>query len=200
MSTRRGALFAVAVLLVTLSTACDLPARTLTFQELRRCEVAVLGDSLTVGVKPYLESTMERRNCELVWVDALSGRRTGEGIEVLRERISDGDLPSVLIVGLGTNDRYQLDQFSDRVDEVVELANGRHVIWIETAHLPIRARLNAILAERAAAHPNLSVMAWNDAYWAHGAWRGTDDVHCTKDGSLARAQLMARAAAESVVK
>ena len=197
---RRPALVAVLGLMLAVAAACDLPARALTYEELRKCEVAVLGDSLSVGSQPHLGDALRGKGCTLAWVDAAVSRRTGDGIEALRQRIAEGEVPAVLIVGLGTNDRYQLTEFPDRVDRVMELANGRHVVWIESAYPPVHEWINATLTGRMRTHPNLTVMAWDQPYWANAEWRSTDEVHCTKEGYRARASLMAVAAAERVVK
>ena len=163
------------------------------------CTVAVVGDSLTVGVVPHLEGALTRRDCRLAWWDARSGRPTAEGVQVLAARARAGQLPDVLIVGLGTNDRHRMADFGGHVDEVMRLAGGRQVIWIDLAYEPVRDRLNAVLAQKAARYPDLRTMEWDRHYWARPEWQASDRIHATTAGYRGRAELMA-GTAEQVVK
>jgi hypothetical protein len=159
----------------------------------KSCTVGILGDSLTLGAERFgnLTEAFRQRGCTVAWVDAATGRRTSDGVAVLEQRNADGQLPYALVVGLGTNDEFQLAAFGDRVDRVMELANGRKVAWIDTSHLPVRGTINRILAQKAREHPDLTVIGWNDPYWANPSWRATDDIHATRIGYVARADMMA---------
>ena len=189
------AVIAAAALMLS---ACEVVAPPLTAAQLKQCRVAALGDSLTVGVKPHLEGALAKKGCSLAWIDGKVSRKTGEGVDILAARAANGDVPSVLIVGLGTNDRYELAHFAARVARVMTLANGRHVIWIDNAYQPVRGHVNQVLADRARRYPNLTVMAWNGPYWANPSWRSNDNIHATPTGYAARASLMADAAANVV--
>lgn len=182
-----------------MATSCDVQAPPLTPSELQQCRVAALGDSLTVGVTPYLSEALRSRDCSLAWIEAEVGWRTPRGIDALAQRALNDEVPAVLIVGLGTNDGSQVNQLGERVDHVMRIANGRHVIWIDNAHLPIRTQVNTILADRARRHPNLTIMSWNEPYWDTPQWRARDGIHATAAGYQARANLMAASAA-GVVK
>lgn len=163
----------------------------------KSCNVGILGDSLTVGAERFgnLTETFAREGCTIAWVDAAAGRRTSDGVALLEQRNATEQLPYALVVGLGTNDRFQLDEFSRHVDRVMELANGRKVAWIDTAHLPVRTTINAILARKARQYPDLTIIGWNEPYWANPTWRSSDGVHATTAGYLARSTLMAEHAA-----
>lgn len=163
----------------------------------KSCTVGILGDSLTVGAGRFgkLEETFAREGCEVAWVDAAGGRRTSDGVALLEQRNATEQLPYALIIGLGTNDRFQLEQFSRHVDRVMQLANGRKVAWIDTAHLPVRDTINAILARKARQYPDLTIIEWNEPYWANPTWRASDDIHATPIGYAARSALMAEHAA-----
>lgn len=178
---------------------CQVVAPAVSSAQLKECRVAALGDSLTVGVQPYLAESLEAKGCTLAWIDAKGGRKTGEGVDILAARAANNDVPPVLIVGLGTNDRYELAHFASRVDRVMEVANGRHVIWVDNAYTPVRNHVNNVLTDRARRYPNLTLMSWNEPYWANVSWRASDNVHATPSGYKARADMMADAA-NNVVK
>jgi hypothetical protein len=163
----------------------------------KSCTVGILGDSLTVGADQLgrLDEAFAREDCTIAWVDAANGRRTSDGVALLERRNATEQLPYALIIGLGTNDEFQLEQFSSHVDRVMELANGRKVAWIDNAHLPVRATINAILARKARQYPDLTIIEWNEPYWANPTWRASDSIHATTTGYIARSTLMAEHAA-----
>lgn len=163
------------------------------------CTVGVVGDSLTIGVVPHLEPALTRRDCSLAWWDARSGRPTAEGVQALAAKARAGQLPDVLVVGLGTNDQHRMADFGGHVDEVMRLAGHRQVIWIDLAYEPVRERLNSVLAQKAAWYPNLRTLEWDRHYWSHPEWQAADRIHATTAGYRGRAELMA-GAAEQVVK
>lgn len=163
------------------------------------CHVGLLGDSLSVRVESRLPAALERRTCTRVWVDASVGRTTAQGVDALKRRRDAGQLPAVLVVGLGTNDRYQMSSFAAHVDSIMGISAGRPVVWIEVAYAPIKDELNAVLRRKAAQWSNLTIMAWDQAYWQHPEWRSSDSVHLTDVGADQRAQHIA-AAAQRVAK
>ncbi len=163
------------------------------------CHVGLLGDSLSVRVQARLPAALARQRCSQVWVDAAVGRNTAQGVVALAERRVAGELPAVLVVGLGTNDQSQRAAFGGHVDDIMHLSAGRPVVWIEIAHAPIKDELNAVLRRKAAKWPNLTIMEWEQAYWDHPEWRSADDVHLTDAGADERVKRIA-AAAQRVAK
>ncbi len=125
------------------------------------CHVGLLGDSLSVRVQSRLPAALARQRCTQVWVDASVGRNTGQGVVALAERRAAGELPAVLVVGLGTNDQSQRSAFGGHVDSIMHLSAGRPVVWIEVAHEPIKDELNAVLRRKAAKWSNLTIMSWD---------------------------------------
>ena len=186
----RGALLVGALALVLTGCRVTPPPE-------KSCTVGVLGDSLTLGAQGpgRLEEALDAFGCELAWVDAATGRRTSQGVALLEERNAEEVLPYALVIGLGTNDGTEADEIGEYIDRVMALANGRKVAWIDVAHLPVRSTINPILARKARQYPHLSVIGWNEPYWANPTWRGTDGIHATSVGYLARSELMAEHAA-----
>jgi len=158
------------------------------------CNVAVVGDSLTVLATPYFAPAMADQGCTLAWQDGVSGRRTAEGVDVIAANVHR--LPEILVVALGTNDEFHLADFAAHVDAVMAMAAGRQVVWTESAHDPVKRHVNTVLFLKSISYPNLTVMAWDTAYWSNPTWQLEDRVHCTDLGSRARAKLSAAAVAE----
>jgi lysophospholipase L1-like esterase len=153
--------------------------------------VWTVGDSLNVGVEPYLAGALEgwaveHRN--------RSGRLTEEGLAVLRaER---GSLPPVLVVSLGTNDGpADPAAFRAHVREALALAGpGSCVVWVNmavagTSYEP----LNDVLEREAARVPRLVVVDWQRLLDEHPDWLAPDGVHGTEEGYRGRAEASAEA-------
>lgn len=156
------------------------------------CDVALVGDSLSVGAAPYMADAVASRGCRLAWVDARVSRTTAEGVRVIQAAAANGSLPRVLVVGLGTNDGGDPATFAAQIDAVMAAAGpGRAVVWVDIAHLPIRDRLNLTLFLKDLQYPNLVGAAWNEAYWANAGWRAGDGVHATAAGYAGRAGVSA---------
>jgi lysophospholipase L1-like esterase len=182
-----------AVLLIGVLALVVSGCRPVTPPPEKSCTVGIVGDSLTVGAELFgdLAEAFDQRDCIIAWVDAVSGRRTSSGVAVLEEINAAGQLPYALVIGLGTNDGTEADEIGEYIDRVMALANGRKVAWIDVAHLPVRSTINRILAQKARQHPDLSIINWNEPYWDNPSWRATDQIHATRIGYVARADMMA---------
>jgi lysophospholipase L1-like esterase len=153
--------------------------------------VTLVGDSLNVGIEPYLPGALEGwtiHNRNLV------GRPTGEGLEVLR---SEGEkLSPHVVISLGTNDGPgDVAGFRRSVREALAIAGpGRCVVWVDLA---VAGRsfqgFNAVLAEEAARSERLRVVQWSDMLAEHPEWLAADGVHGTETGYEQRAQAVAEA-------
>lgn len=158
--------------------------------EPKACDVAVVGDSLTVGVKPYVAKALSDRGCRLAWIDGKGNRRTFEGLEIIKARAAANQLPNVLIVGLGTNDLVppgRLRRPHRRGDATRDRPQGH----LGRARLqPDHGEPHGILRAKDRQHPNLSIMEWDRQYSANPSWRSTDNIHATPGGYAALAALM----------
>ena len=170
-------------MLALLGPACEVPPPD------PACTVAAVGDSLLVGTASHLELELANRGCTLEWWDGRQSRLTAEGVEALED--NRDRLPKVIVVSLGTNDRYDLANFAAHVERVMAVAHGRKVVWTETSYGPVRSHVNGVLRRAEDRHGNLVVMSWDRPYWDHASWRGSDDVHCTKEGYRLRGVLTA---------
>ncbi len=151
--------------------------------------VFVEGDSLTVGVAPFLPALLAASGWS-VTMDGEIGRTTAEGIGIVAGRL--WAVGGTLVVALGTNDLPDPTEFSSRIDEVMTLAAGRRVIWVTIARAGWDGLDRALfLAE--ARWPDLHVIDWRPFVVARPAIRAADGIHLTLEGYELRAQFIASA-------
>jgi hypothetical protein len=153
--------------------------------------VTLVGDSLNVGIEPYLPSALEgwtitNRN-EV-------GRRTDAGLDVLRDE--GRSLARRVVISLGTNDPPDgVDAYRRQVRAALAIAGrGRCVVWINmsAAHTSFQA-LDAVLDEEARRVDNLRVVDWAGLLAEHPDWLAADGVHGTEAGYRGRAEAVADA-------
>jgi hypothetical protein len=151
--------------------------------------VALVGDSLNVGIEPYLAGELPRwriRNLNRV------GRTTEEGLAVLEEE--RGSLPRHVVISLGTNDPSDATgAFRAAVRRAAVLAGAsRCLLWV-TIHRDGHEGFNDVLREEADRLPALRLVDWEALVDAHPGWLAPDGVHGTPDGYEARAAAVAEA-------
>jgi lysophospholipase L1-like esterase len=153
--------------------------------------VTLLGDSLNVGIEPYLPELLSGWQIENY---NEVGRRTEQGIDILRSL--GGRVGSVLLVSLGTND-VQSDggTFRHDVEQVLALAGpNRCVVW-STVWLDGQNRLfNGILRDEAARHANLEIADWASLVEDDRSLLAPDRVHGNATGYARKAEQVAEAA------
>jgi lysophospholipase L1-like esterase len=153
--------------------------------------VSLVGDSLNVGVEPYLEEELAGWQ---IATDDVVGRPTETGLEHLRALGSA--LGHYVVVSLGTNDPLDsVAAFRTDVDAVMALAGGtRCVVW-STIHRDGDAYepFNEVLRTAAARNRNLRLVEWTTMIGDHPEWLVSDGVHATADGYSARAQAIVAA-------
>jgi lysophospholipase L1-like esterase len=153
---------------------------------LRSGTVSLLGDSLNVGVEPYLQEQLQGRRID---TDDVVGRSTATGIEHLRAK--GAGLGRYVVVSLGTNDPVEaVDAFEADVAEVLRLAGpSRCVVWA-TIHRDGEAYepFDAVLRAASDSNRNLRLVEWTSMVAAHPDWLAADGIHGSPDGYRARAQ------------
>ncbi len=154
--------------------------------------VTLVGDSLNVGIEPYLRDALPETRIESF---DLVGRGTPESIDELR-RVS-GTLAPVVVVSLGTNDADGTEsRFRSLVNEVLELAgDDTCVVWATIVRNGVpRTRFNDVLLAARASHDNLRLVDWVGLVEDNATMLTADLVHGTPEGYARRAEETARVA------
>jgi hypothetical protein len=150
----------------------------------------VIGDSLAVGIKPYLPALLPGWS---VSVDARIGRPLGEGMS----RLSATSAPSAATVyafSLGTND--DPGAVSAIASAVQKSAARGCVVWATIARPPYNGVSYAAMNSRLkslASSGRVLIVPWAEQAAAHPEWMAGDGVHATPAGYRQRAQMYANA-------
>ena len=153
--------------------------------------VTLVGDSLNVGIEPYLEDALPG------WrVDAHDqvGRATREGIDELRARRET--LAPVVVVSLGTNDPAgSEDEFRALVDDSTQIVGpDRCLVWATIVRDgDERGGFDDVLREAREAHPNMRIVEWASLVEQDPSLLADDGVHGTPEAYARRAEETARA-------
>jgi lysophospholipase L1-like esterase len=153
--------------------------------------VLLVGDSLNVGIEPYLHESLEHWK---ITSDDVVGRATTDGIAAIeRNRGTSGPV----VISLGTNDDPEnAEAFRSRVEQLLELLpSHRCVIWATLWRdgAP-ETGLNDVLQDVARTRSNVHLLDWAAMLRDHPDWRAPDETHGSPDGYRARAEEVARLA------
>jgi hypothetical protein len=154
--------------------------------------VLVVGDSLAVGMRPFLIPMLGDR--EVTW-NARTGRTTPQGLQVLRAVLPQVT-PATVVISLGTNDGSDPRRFADRIGRVLRALPPRAcVVWPTIIRPPRKgpyAALDRVLRDQALRDPRFVVPGWDYAV-LRGNVRLPDGVHPDQFGFLYRSRMVARA-------
>ena len=184
---RRSLVFLLAV---AIAVAAFLVARDDDAATTSASPVTLVGDSLNVGIEPYLGDALDGRRVD---PHDLVGRATAEGVDVLADL--GPRLAPVVVVSLGTNDADGTEEeFRALVDRAVALVGaGRCLVWATIVRDGSRTGFNEILAETASEHPNVRLVDWASIVADDPGLLASDAVHGTAEGYRRRAEATARA-------
>ena len=163
-------------------------------------EVFVVGDSLTVAATT-LPQEMAERDVTLTGVDAVNGRFTEQGLEVLEE--VGPALPEAVLVALGTNDiagatERDVEEWVGRARQIV--GDERRLIWVNVHIEPDREPEEPALARyvdfnrwlaAAADRHDVEVADWDGWAQDNDVRTKEDGIHYDRDASAARARFYA---------
>jgi lysophospholipase L1-like esterase len=154
--------------------------------------VLVVGDSLAVGIRPYLDSMLGDR--DITW-DAKSGRTTPQGLLALRAALLEVT-PQTVVISLGTNDGSDPGRFASRLHRVLgAIPPTACVVWPAIIRPPRKglfADLDRVLRAEARLDRRLVVPGWDRAV-ARGSVVLPDGVHPDPAGYRYRTQMIVRA-------
>ncbi len=181
---RRILVIGLLVVVIAGVIAVEVSRRSSAKPALQRGTVSLVGDSLNVGVEPYLQEELHRWQ---ISADDVVGRSTPDGIERLRAQRAS--LGSYVVVSLGTNDPIgAVDAFRANVAETLRIAGAeRCVVWA-TIHRDDYEPFNQILRDASAGNRNLRLVEWTSMIRAHPDWLAADGIHATPEGYKARAK------------
>jgi lysophospholipase L1-like esterase len=152
----------------------------------------MIGDSLNVGVEPYLADALGH-GWTLVTDDRV-GRRTEEGIDELEA--GRPELGGHVVVSLGTNDAPgALTTFQADVGRLLRLLGTRRcivwaTIWRDGAP---SVAFNDVLREAASSNHRLRLVEWAEMVQHHPQWLAGDGLHGNELGYRERAGAIAAA-------
>lgn len=149
-------------------------------QRLKDVPLTAVGDSVMAdGSDNFLKLFDDKK----VIIDAAVSRQMGASLDLLQNYKSQGVLASNVLIGLGTNGPFNMDQ----VGQIMQLVGPkRHVYWINV-HVPTRPwekTVNGVLSQATAKYKNLTVIDWNGYSQGHTDWFYDDNVHPNPDGSM----------------
>jgi lysophospholipase L1-like esterase len=156
--------------------------------------VLVVGDSLAVGMRPYLGTMLG--SSEVVW-DARSGRTTPEGLVRLGARLHEVT-PRTVVISLGTNDGPDPQRFAERIQRALDaIPVSACVVWVDINRPPRKGRyqgLNRVLEQAATDDPRMVLVHWDRAV-LHRSVSLPDGLHPDAPGFRYRSLMVAGAVA-----
>ncbi|MGF9695420.1 MULTISPECIES: acyltransferase family protein [Paenibacillus] len=143
----------------------------------------VIGDSVILDAKPYLE-----QNVSGVYVDGHVGRQMWEAADVLDGLKRNDQLGGQVVLELGTNGSFN----SKSLKSVLDYLKDEDHVYLVTVRVPRpwERTVNKALNEAASAYNNVSLIDWHSASEGHDEYFEKDGVHLTKEGSEAFATLI----------
>ncbi|WP_145410076.1 acyltransferase family protein [Paenibacillus xylanexedens] len=143
----------------------------------------IIGDSVILDAKPYLEQTMTG-----VHVDGHVGRQMWQAADVLSELKKNNQMGSQVVLELGTNGSFN----SKNLKSVLEFLKDEEHVYLVTVRVPRpwERTVNKALNEAATEYNNVSLIDWNAASEGQDAYFEKDGVHLTAKGSEAFAALV----------
>jgi lysophospholipase L1-like esterase len=144
--------------------------------------ITVIGDSVILGVSPYLEELFPG-----IAIDAKIGRQMSQAQALTEQLKADKKLGKTVVIELGTNGTFRNSQLEELLNTI---GGDRTILLINTrVPRPWEDDVNRKLADTAERFPNAKLIDW------HATSKGkdffnSDGVHLTADGAKAYASLI----------
>lgn len=145
--------------------------------------VTVIGDSVMVGVEPYLKEKLPK-----VTVDGKVGRQMSQAGKLIQQLSAEGKLGDRIIIELGTNGPFSKDQLRNLL---TSLSEAKQVLVV-TTRVPKRWQdtVNANIKDVVNEFDNARVVDWYAASEGKDEFFYKDGVHLKPDGSRFYASLL----------
>ncbi|WP_318503311.1 hypothetical protein [Bacillus sp. T3] len=146
-------------------------------------KVTAIGDSIMLDIEPYLKQLIPG-----IVVDGKVGRQLIHTIPDIINLQSKGSLGNVIIIHLGTNGPFTLDQLQALYQS---LGNPKQVIFVNT-RVPRawESEVNTILAKFVLTEPQTTLVDWYTKSANQPGYFAPDGVHLTRDGATVLAGLI----------
>lgn len=146
--------------------------------------MTAVGDSVMVAATPALDRALPG-----IYIDALVGRQFSTGLEVIAQLKAEGQLRSIVVVGLGTNGTVTSDEISQLF---AEIGPNRRLVLVNTFEdRPWEQEVNSTLATAARAHPASVVLAdWYDTIDHRTGLLWPDGIHPQPAGGVVYAKML----------
>lgn len=148
--------------------------------------VTFVGDSIMVAAESQLYNYIP--DCV---VDAKEGRQLVEAMDILRRLESEGQLYETVVIGLGSNSPFPIEDGEEVLDF---LGEDRTVYWVTCygRYLDWQDEVNELIYELDAEYDNLYVLDWSSVAPENPSWiRSDDGIHLTPDGTVGYARFVA---------
>lgn len=152
-------------------------------------EVTVIGDSVIVGVEPYLKELLPE-----ITVDGKVGRQMSQAKNVIAELEAKEELGDHVILELGTNGPFNKEQLR----KVLTLLTHSKQVLVVTTRVPKgwQDTVNSTIKDIVPEFGNAKVVDWYAASEGKSDYFYKDRVHLKPDGSRHYASLLLQALQE----
>jgi len=146
--------------------------------------VTAVGDSVMVAATPALDQALPG-----IEINAMVGRQFSTGLQVIAQLKAQGQLRSIVAVGLGTNGTVTSEEISQLF---AEIGPDRLLVLVNTFEdRSWEQEVNSTLAAAAAAHPASVVLAdWYDTIDHRTDLLWPDGIHPQPAGGVVYAQML----------
>lgn len=149
----------------------------------------VLGDSILEATSSSYGGAMCAQLVPNGWaveIDAQNGRDAAVGLQILQDRLADGEEWDAAVVMLGNNYRNDPEQFADQIDAILDLLTPAPVLLLTVTEFePAQAEVNYVLRTQAAERVNVDLLDWAERTGHDDSLVGADGLHLSERGKLA---------------
>ncbi|MED1666983.1 hypothetical protein [Brevibacillus laterosporus] len=151
--------------------------------------ITVIGDSVMMGVEPYLKEKLPK-----ITVDGKVGRQMSQAKDVVNELEQQGKLGDHIIIELGTNGPFKKEHLRNLLTSLSEAEK----VLLVTTRVPKgwQDTVNSTIKEVVSEFSNAKVVDWYAASEGKGDYFYKDGVHLKPDGSRYYASLLIEALQE----
>jgi hypothetical protein len=149
----------------------------------------VLGDSILEATTIAYGGEMCKRLVPHGWdveIDAETGRDSAVGLQVLQDRLDQGERWDAAVVLLGNNYRDDAGQFDEQLGEILDLLAPAPVLLLTVTEFEdVQAQVNDVIRTEAAKRYNVRLLDWSARTANDDSLVGDDGLHLTDKGRVA---------------